>query len=160
LLMLDTLPSLFDVELIPAGSQQIYREIQLRSMVKKRHQQVLQKSLSEVRSEIDRTVSPQMLVVTEELTKYHKDQKVWEERCEVARKHFQDLGLSNLKVILGSMYDSITTLSPHHIAALKASNETVFDKPSSLRRIRASLQSKHPSNFEEKVTERRSNSHR
>jgi hypothetical protein len=94
---------------------------------KTRHQQVLQKSLSEVKSEIDRTVSPQVLVVTKELTKYPKDHKAWEERCEVARKHFQDLGLSNLKVILGSMYDPITTLSPHHIAALKASNETLFD---------------------------------
>jgi hypothetical protein len=89
--------------------------------------QVLLKSLSEVRSEIDRTVSPQMLVVTKELTKYPKDHKAWKERCEVARKHFQDLGLSNLKVILGSMYDPITTLLPHQFAAFKASNETLLD---------------------------------
>jgi hypothetical protein len=86
-----------------------------RFAVAKKRREHLQSVLNGARSgckhETDRRGSPQTLVVTKMRAQYQAVRRVWVQRCDVAKKHLEELGAETLKGFLGDMYGPIMFLS-------------------------------------------------
>jgi hypothetical protein len=65
--------------------------------------------------ETERRGSPQTLVVTKNLAQHHAAHKAWAQRCNVARKQIQNLGVEALKEFLSEIYGPVMSLSANKL---------------------------------------------
>jgi len=76
--------------------------------------------------ETERRGSPQTLVVTKNLAQHHAAHKAWAQRCNVARKHIQNIGPEALKEFLLEIHGPVISLSANKllpaVKALQSSN--------------------------------------
>lgn len=71
--------------------------------------------------ETERRGSPQTLVITKNLAQHHAAYKAWEQRCNVAQNHIQNLGTESLKEFLSEIYVPVLSLSVNKLLpAVKA----------------------------------------